>query len=597
MDSSESNSDTEIKNKSKVEKKIKKKKSKEKKEENQKEIAKKEDNQNEINVEMDEKEEKIDGLINSVFKDKSKKPEIIEKLRPFFSLKVVPQREIERVYSAVEDIPPEKIKLFNESIKKEEKYEGNNVYAANSKSVGLSDFDLDLSVNILGHKQSLKYDNKENNLGNNNESSSRRYCIHSNIVKIFRIMIDFKDIKLSKKVMEELEEVRNSNATDKKILLEKLVDKFGLYVPLELIVGGRINYSFEGNSAKEIREIHSLLQKQVKGKVGGGIKFISGSGEINYNKGNNDNDSKISLDKVENLSTLIIGGDITYEKDFHAWIQSFNLDNLQIIEYKSLQPIYSFIPGLESKLSICLEKYEDIVLKEIHSLMETDFKMKEKEIFEGSSETNNFWKVGITQEQYKSFVICKKKIIKNLCLNLSNEIEDEENEKKVDDVICGEIPDGFIICGWILKTNANSNYYDVIANWERKKAIGIIGNEFFKFKVNLAIEDENINEDVNIDWSLEIFCIHNNYLVEYNKKSEYKKNHYFINCDCDSQNKEECYYNNYYKNKITFTNSRKVNKKPKKKIVEKNQILPNCEKKSKNYDFLFNNHNRFNNKI
>lgn len=28
------------------------------------------------------------------------------------------QREIERVYSAEEDIPPEKIKLFNESIKK-----------------------------------------------------------------------------------------------------------------------------------------------------------------------------------------------------------------------------------------------------------------------------------------------------------------------------------------------------------------------------------------------------------------------------------------------------------------------------------------------
>lgn len=40
---------------------MKKKKCKEKKEENQKEIAKKEDIWNEINVEMDEKEEKIDG--------------------------------------------------------------------------------------------------------------------------------------------------------------------------------------------------------------------------------------------------------------------------------------------------------------------------------------------------------------------------------------------------------------------------------------------------------------------------------------------------------------------------------------------------------
>ena len=55
---------------------------------------------------------KIDDLINSVFKDKSKKPEIIQKLRPFFSLKVIPQREIDRVYSAVEKIDPDKIDII-----------------------------------------------------------------------------------------------------------------------------------------------------------------------------------------------------------------------------------------------------------------------------------------------------------------------------------------------------------------------------------------------------------------------------------------------------------------------------------------------------
>ena len=37
---------------------------------------------------------KIDDLINSVFKDKSKKPEIIQKLRPFFSLKVIPKEKL-----------------------------------------------------------------------------------------------------------------------------------------------------------------------------------------------------------------------------------------------------------------------------------------------------------------------------------------------------------------------------------------------------------------------------------------------------------------------------------------------------------------------
>ena len=79
--------------------------------------------ENPVDNDLSLKEEiKIDNLINAVFKDKSKKPEIIEKLRPFFSLKVIPQREIDRVYSAVEKINPEKIDLIEVNEYKEEKY-------------------------------------------------------------------------------------------------------------------------------------------------------------------------------------------------------------------------------------------------------------------------------------------------------------------------------------------------------------------------------------------------------------------------------------------------------------------------------------------
>ena len=60
------------------------------------------------------KEIKINELINSVFKNKNNKNEIIEKLRPFFTLKVIPQREIDKVYSALEKIDPEKIDLIGE---------------------------------------------------------------------------------------------------------------------------------------------------------------------------------------------------------------------------------------------------------------------------------------------------------------------------------------------------------------------------------------------------------------------------------------------------------------------------------------------------
>ena len=66
------------------------------------------------------------------------------------------------------------------------------------------------------------------------------YCIHSIFISLFRTSIDYKDIQLSKQVYEELKDIEKGNATEKKKLLEKFVDKFGLYVPLELCVGGRM---------------------------------------------------------------------------------------------------------------------------------------------------------------------------------------------------------------------------------------------------------------------------------------------------------------------------------------------------------------------
>ena len=492
---------------------------------------------------------KIDDLISSVFKDKSKKPEIIQKLRPFFCLKVIPQREIDKVYSAVEKIEPDKIDLIEEFECEEKKYNSKNKFTTKSKSVGLSNFDLDLSASIWGHKQSFKFENKDENFNINQESSSKNHCIHSIVVKLFRIVIDFKEIKLVRQVIEELEEVKNANDTEKKILLEKLVDKFGLFVPLELCIGGRINYSFEANSEEEIQAVHSLLQREIKAKFGGGNILISASLEGNYKNNNLSENLSYSLDKVKNLSIKIEGGDYTYKDDFKKWIQSFNMDNLQIIEYKTLSRIYSFIPGLESKLYICLENYEDIVLKEIYSLIESNAE-KEKEIYKGSSEHKNKWQVGITKEQYKSFIIYRKKIIKRLKIKPEKKDEEKKEEKKiVKDVICGEIPDGFIICGWILKSNSNSKSYDVISSWERKKEIQIIGDEYFKFKIDLTVEND-INEEIEIDWILELFCIHTDFLVSFNKKNNIKdfNKHYFINCDCNKQESEECYYNTFYKN-------------------------------------------------
>ena len=79
----------------------------------------------------------------------------------------------------------------------------------------------------------------------------------------------------------------------------------------------------------------------------------------------------------------------------------------------------------------------------------------------------------------------------------------------VDDVIFGEIPDGFIICGWMIKTNVNSKPYDVVYTWNRRKGLSIIGGSCFKFKVNIFETDSKLNKDIEVEWVLYIFCIQN----------------------------------------------------------------------------------------
>ena len=112
----------------------------------------------------------------------------------------------------------------------------------------------------------------------------------------------------------------------------------------------------------------------------------------------------------------MIGGDYLYKDNLQNWIKSFNINNLQVIEYKTLIPIYCFIPNLETKLKICLNDYEDIVFHEIFNLLETKYKIEEKNIFKGDSTKNNSWSAGIINNNYKNFdkIYQKKKNNRNI---------------------------------------------------------------------------------------------------------------------------------------------------------------------------------------
>lgn len=475
------------------------------------------------------KNDAINKLIDSVFEKEEKKNEFIKKFMPFFSLKVNPNKNLEKIYLTFE-IDPKNINIVKEYNYKEEKYESKNKYETNQKSFGLIEADLNLSLNIYGYNVGIssKLKNIENKA--NSKIGSKFYCMNSNIVSLFRIIIDPNKIKIDEKITKDFDELKSKNETEKRRGLEMLTDKYGLYIPLALLVGGRIDYYFDGNNESEINEIHNYLQFKMKGDIN-----ISGE----FNDKNKKNFHDLTEQKISNISIDVKGGN--YNNNIDEWIESFNPNNLEIIGYKSLRPIYCFIEGLEPHLSLCIsKKYEDIVLEQIHKLINKEFKEKEKDIYKGTSSENESWEVGLTKEIYNTFTILKKSFPINISL--------KENKKKY--IICGEILKNFLICGWRINTNTNSKEFDVICNWERKKEIPIIGNRNFKF--NIIIPENQQFIDGEIQWNVDIFCIHSNRLNV--AESEYiyfqTKGHYFLNCDCYKTVRNiynsKCIYNKDY---------------------------------------------------
>ena len=503
-------------------------------------------------------------LISSIFQNNLKKEEIIKKHRPCFSLKVIPNREIDKVYSSLEKIPVEKIDLVEEFKYEEEEFESKNIFEVNSKSFGLSNFDVDLSMNIFGHKQKGGFKQKDNNIDSSSKDNSKIYCIHTIFISLFRTIIDFKDIKLAKQTYEELKEIEKANATDKKILFKKFVDKFGLYIPLESVIGGRMNISFIANNEEEKNMYHNAIQKDINAKLGGGFSFLSGKLNTNYNNSKNNDKFSQSLNKVKNTTTKIIGGDYLFKNDLKIWIKSFNIDNLQVIEYKTLIPIYCFIPGFEDKFKICLKSEEDIVLQQIYDLIENKYKKSEEALFEGSSMNSSSWNVGLINDNYNSFTILKERYIKNIIITKNQNASKNYKEKikiiyDFDQLyICGKVPDGCIICGWELSTDVNSKPYNIISSWNRKKELKVIGNRFFKFKLDINISEiKKLNKDIIIKWFLDVFYINKDFIFKiYNKNDNIMKN----NNDNIWNNETVIFFFDEYKiNNIIFTENEHFN--------------------------------------
>lgn len=126
--------------------------------------------------------------------------------------------------------------------------------------------------------------------------------------------------------------------------LTNIFKDYGSVVPRTLILGGKL--SVEVESSRE------LSQEQVEVNIAAKCKYAG--------LGINTNSSSSSFFKENSVSTTTIGGESsTNDLDkTEQWFKSICEQNIDIIEYKDLRPIYEFLPNdLRSEV----EKYKDYI--------------------------------------------------------------------------------------------------------------------------------------------------------------------------------------------------------------------------------------------
>lgn len=294
-----------------------------------------------------------------VFENESKKEKLIGKYKPGFSLRIDTNGQIQTVKASIEKINSNQIELSQEA-----KYFENNFFSENKsdislKSKGLTDVNISFSKKICSF---LNLDSK-NSYGNSQSYQSNTktiHCIHSIYVSFINVIIDEKDIKLKDIIKQKFKDcLKKKEENEKKKTLFELFDLYGMFVPLEFTLGGKYNIFFEAKDLKEKDEITNNLNNLTK------LSLIQGNLDVKYDK-NKSNEFNKEI-KNSKYSISLEGGDISLKYDFDGWIKSLNLDNLEIIDFKTLVKIYDFL--------------DDEIKEEVNNLIYQEKKLEIKEGF------------------------------------------------------------------------------------------------------------------------------------------------------------------------------------------------------------------------
>ena len=309
----------------------------------------------------------------SFFEDKDKQLLIKQKFRPGL-LKFDSDGKYEINRSIDLNIPLDNIyvspsnKTFSKTIQLEYNSD-ENLLSVDSKE---ADILLNKSVNGLFN---ICFNNNLKSEKKNNNNKKSRYKRYKNINDYYSIIISYnqKEFKLDENIKNEFRNIlKTDNEEEQYKELRKLYNKYGIWVPFEFVLGGKYNIFFDAKNEEEKNEIEKSL-------------IYSNNTTINEQKlvGNMKFNDKNEINKkMENLNITytVIGGDPKKKDNFNEWYDSLNIDNIEIIDYKTKIPLHEYCDDEVKKVVEKLLEKEEKSLEEIEkeNLIEQENEINEK---------------------------------------------------------------------------------------------------------------------------------------------------------------------------------------------------------------------------
>ena len=303
---------------------------------------------------MNKKEENL----NLIYQDKELQSTLIKKFQPGF-LKFADEGKFEINRTVKLNIPTDNIVFSPDGTLDSETSEVKNSYDESFISKGSIKSNVNISKSIkniisINFENNLTYEKSKNK---NNVSKSVRYKHY--VYKSFITMsIPQNDFKLDENIKQEFRAILKKE-TDKEKMdeLSRLFNKYGIGIPFEFVLGGKFYMYFDAKNDEEKDEIVKNFNNIASLSVG--------KNKIDLNAGFNDKDGMKRTMSNTNIKLSVIGGDSEKKDNYNEWLKSLNINNSEIIQYKTLRAIHYFC--------------DDDVKKEIDNLLERESKRKLEE--------------------------------------------------------------------------------------------------------------------------------------------------------------------------------------------------------------------------